>query len=121
MHDRVKVVKFQVLRFLKVNPDIFDLAFVSKATAAVQLAVEYFQDYAADEKALFSYYYHKETGGALVRLRECSDQYRCFKTDEEVDQWIEGDEKAKLEPQSLGLFVYPGQSSFDGRRLPRSW
>jgi len=121
MHDRVKVVKFQVLRFLQVNPDIFDLAFVSEATAAVQLAIECFQEYAADEKALFSYYYHKETGGALARLRESSDQYRCFQTDEEVDRWIDGDEKAKLEPQSSGLFVYSGQSSFDGRRLPRGW
>jgi molybdenum cofactor sulfurtransferase len=117
----MEVVKYRILCFLKVDPFSYDLIFVPNVTAAVQFAIGCIQCYAAKEKAISSYYYHEGMCEKLVDLRESCNQYRCFRTDEEVDRWIDQEETTKLEPQSLGLFVYPGQSSVDGRRLPKSW
>jgi len=119
--EQMEVVKYRILCFLKVDPFSYDLNFVSNTTAAVRLAIRYIQCCAEKEKAISSYYYHQEACARLVDLRESCNQYRCFRTDEDVDRWIEQEETTKLEPQSLGLFVYPGQSSVDGRRLPKTW
>jgi molybdenum cofactor sulfurtransferase len=117
----MEVIKYRILCFLKVDPFSYDLVFVANAAAAVRFAIECIQNHATNNKAMLSYYYHEATCGTLVELRKYCNQYRCFKTDQEVNRWIAEEENDRFEPQSLGLFVYPGQSSLDGRRLPKSW
>lgn len=67
------------------------------------------------------YGYHKDAHTSIVGLREGTRTHRCFRSDREVDLWIEARGLGGAQPRDIGLFAYPGQSNMTGRRLPLDW
>lgn len=118
---RVDAVREKVLRLFKADLKEFDLVFVANATAAIKLTVECLRDYAQATQKRLWYKYHRDAHTSLVGSREFSSRSRCFRNDDEVEQWIVSGGKDGLEPGEVGLFAYPGQSNMTGRRLPLSW
>jgi molybdenum cofactor sulfurtransferase len=130
---RVNIVRKRALEFFHANPNDFDLVFVANATAAIKLVSESVRDYVdrcneedpeSTPRRLW-YGYHKDAHNSLVGPREITnDNSRCFRSDAEVEHWIEGLSDRGSESQShetIGLFAYPGQSNMTGRRLPLRW
>lgn len=118
---RVDWTRDRALRFFGADPEKFDLIFVANATAAVRLVTECFRDYASREEKRFWYAYHADAHTSLVGSRELSDEHRCFSNDDQVGTWIHKGDLDSRGPPRLGLFAYPGQSNFNGRRLPLNW
>jgi molybdenum cofactor sulfurtransferase len=113
---RVDDVRLRALRFVKADPDEFDLVFVANATAGIKLVVEGFR--AARQG--FSYRYHQDSHTSLVGARESAITSQCLESDEAVEQWLaarDGDEDGERPT----VFAYPAQSNMNGRRLPLSW
>lgn len=116
---QIEDIRLKVLRFFNASPDDFDLVFVANATAAIKLVVECFRDHSGG----FWYGYHKDAHTSMVGVREVATSGRCFESDGEVERWLEesGTMEIELNNTALGLFAYPAQSNFNGRRLPLSW
>ena len=115
---RIEDVRLRVLRFFNADPDHFDLVFVANATAAIKLVMEGFRE----QKHGFWYGYHKDAHTSLVGVREAAKgRHRCFGSDKEVEEWLDGSTNAMPGDNSLGIFAYPAQSNMNGRRLPLSW
>ncbi|KAI9756593.1 MAG: mRNA splicing protein prp28 [Chaenotheca gracillima] len=122
-------IRLRVLQFFNADPEDFDVVFVANATAAAKLVVEAFRDGSADVRSPgagkgFWYGYHKDSHTSLVGIREtaCAG-HRCFESDQEVEEWLSNNEHTSEERSNdgLGLFSYPAQSNFNGRRLPLDW
>lgn len=127
---RVEKVREKALRFFNANPDEFDLVFVPNATAAVKIVAEGFKSNCGllpgtKRRARFWYGYHSDCHTSLVGVREGARSAYCFKDDAEVKTWIGSGQvfqsDKKLRRETVGLFAYPGQSNFTGRRLPLDW
>lgn len=117
---RIEDIRLKVLRFSKADPDHFELVFVANATAGIKLVMESFRDHENG----FWYGYHKDSHTSLVGVRQAAAAgQHCFESDEEVEQWLTGGDNLSTfsNDASLGLFAYPAQSNFNGRRLPLSW
>ncbi|KAM0714163.1 hypothetical protein Q7P37_010312 [Cladosporium fusiforme] len=119
--NRIQSARARALHFFQASSDHFDLVFVPNATAAINLVSECFRDYAASHAQSFWYGYHNDAHTSLVGVRERCDVDRCFMNDEEVTAWISGEASDVSGPPRLSLFAYPGQSNFNGRRLPLDW
>ena len=104
---------------MNANPDDFDVVFVANATAAIKLVAECL---AQDE---FWYGYHKDAHTSLVGVRQLSREARCFASDNEVEEWIEGTNTGMdtqyTKGEQLKVFAYPAQSNMTGHRPPLSW
>ena len=114
-------IRHKALRFFNADPDEWDLVFTANASAAIKLAVECIRDHAALTATPIWYGYHKDAHTSLVGVRELVSTHRCFVSDDEVDKWISSGGFGGARSRELGLFAYPGQSNFSGRRLPLSW
>lgn len=118
-----------MLAFFKADPKFYDLVFVSNATAAIKLVAESLRDYSTHRTgSSFSYGYHAAAHTSLVGVRELAvSGSTCFKSDQEVEEWLESVGRASrsfpcLDANSkVGLFAYPAQSNMNGRRLPLQW
>jgi molybdenum cofactor sulfurtransferase len=111
----VDEVRKEVLRRFSAPADQFDIVFVPNATAAIKLVAQAFQD----QERGFWYGYHRDAHTSLVGVRELAQNgHRCFRSDEEVDLWVEN---GVLQSGSLGLFGYPAQSNMTGYRPPLTW
>ncbi|KAK1776578.1 pyridoxal phosphate-dependent transferase [Copromyces sp. CBS 386.78] len=123
--DMVDSVREKTLRFLGADPRHFDLVFVANATAAIKLVADCFRDLAEQTRTgSFWYGYHRDAHTSLVGVRELTKgphSHKCFESDAEVEEWIEGRNAFGQQPGSLALFAYPGQSNLTGRRLPLAW
>lgn len=123
--EMVDSVRETTLRFLGADPRHFDLVFVANATAAIKLVADCFRDLAEQTRAgSFWYGYHRDAHTSLVGVRELTKgplSHKCFESDAEVEEWIEGRNTFGQQPGSLALFAYPGQSNLTGRRLPLTW
>jgi molybdenum cofactor sulfurtransferase len=130
--QRVESVRSRVLKFFKADPEHFDCIFVANATAAIKLVMYSFQDcgskLTSQKQPGFWYGYHTDAHTSLVGVRQVAlAGSRCFKSDEEVEDWLQG----KSDPANqgynrpndsqLGLFAYPAQSNMNGHRLPLTW
>lgn len=118
--SRIEDIRLQALRFFNASPNDFDLIFVANATAGIKLVAEGFRDNAGG----FWYGYHKDAHTSLVGVREVATTgHHCFESDTEVEAWLKGSGTANTAKNQdcLGLFAYPAQSNFNGRRLPLSW
>ncbi|KAL8880961.1 MAG: hypothetical protein Q9198_001737 [Flavoplaca austrocitrina] len=117
----IEDVRLRALRFLKADPDFFDLVFVANATAGIKLVMEAFRE----QPGGFWYGYHKDAHTSLIGMREAASGQRCFHRDEEVVDWMRalstGSCRASCHDAQHGLFAYPAQSNLNGRRLPLSW
>ncbi|KAL8719482.1 MAG: hypothetical protein Q9225_003509, partial [Loekoesia sp. 1 TL-2023] len=116
---RIEDVRLRALRFFNADPDFFDLVFVANATAGIKLVMECFRD----QEGGFWYGYHRDAHTSLVGARENAAEHRCFRKDEEVEEWLQAQAIQGPNSHSLrvGLFAYPAQSNLNGRRLPLSW
>ena len=119
--QRILDIRLHVLRLFNADPEDYDVVFCSNATAGVKLILE---AYSAQDGG-FQYRYHKDCHTSLVGVRELAEQAECLGSDEEVVNWLEEEEEESNEEaggqQTKGLFAYPGQSNFSGRRLPLRW
>lgn len=123
--EMVDSVREKTLRFLGADPRHFDLVFVANATAAIKLVADCFRDLSEQTRTgTFWYGYHRDAHTSLVGVRELTKgphSHRCFESDAEVEDWIEGSNSFGQLSGSLALFAYPGQSNLTGRRLPLTW
>ncbi|PGH28003.1 hypothetical protein AJ80_00258 [Polytolypa hystricis UAMH7299] len=116
---RIDDTRLRVLQFLNASPDDFDVVFVANATAGIKLVADALRD--SDEEG-FWYGYHADAHTSLVGVREVAKGgHRCFRSDKEVEGWLEGVGTSNVERSRAMLFAYPGQSNMTGRRLPLSW
>lgn len=130
---RIDEIRERTLRFFTADPKDFDLIFVANATAAVHLVGSCFRDYVqslpsnsvSKKKPSFFYGYSGDCHNSLIGVRELSNTHRCFPNDSQVEAWLTSPPSSmnKGSPRShdVTLFAYPGQSNFDGRRLPLTW
>ncbi|KAL9126025.1 MAG: hypothetical protein Q9217_004861 [Psora testacea] len=122
--ERIESSRIRLLRFFKADPIEFDLVFVANATAAIKLVVECMVDFSSDQgKTDMWYGYHGDSHTSLVGPRELTSRYKCFVSDEQVEEWLGcihplPDEEVAA---TVGLFAFPGQSNMNGRRLPLHW
>lgn len=114
---RIDDVRLRALRFVKADPDEFDLVFVANATAAIKLVAEGFRA----SRQGFSYRYHRDSHTSIVGVRESAVTSQCFESDEAVKQWLMAGGNADGDSERASLFAYPAQSNMDGRRLALSW
>lgn len=117
---RIADIRLKVLRFFKADPDRFDLVFVANATAGIKLVMDGFK---GNDNG-FWYGYHKDSHTSLVGVRQAAlAGQHCFESDAEVERWLAAEDTPDkfVGGDGLGLFAYPAQSNFNGRRLPLSW
>lgn len=117
---QIEDIRLKTLRFFNASSDDFDLVFVANATAGIKLIIEGFREHADG----FWYGYHKDAHTSLVGVRELATSgHHCFESDGEVEDWLDRPGTMEVQPKNaaLGLFAYPAQSNFNGRRLPLSW
>jgi molybdenum cofactor sulfurtransferase len=120
-------IREKTLRFFGADPKHFDLVFVPNATGAIKMVMDCFRDIASDNSSSgsFKYYYHKDSHTSLVGIREVTKYHHCFRSDGEVEEWLDGNIEpittSASDSEQLSLFAYPGQSNMTGRRLPLSW
>lgn len=107
----------RVLQLFNASPEDYDVIFCANATAGMKLVLEIY----TAQSGTFPYYYHKDCHTSAVGIREISKNTKCFSGDDEVETWLEGEPTDELDSQTRGLFLYPAQSNFSGRRLPLSW
>ncbi|MCJ1463012.1 hypothetical protein MMC07_001616 [Pseudocyphellaria aurata] len=118
--NQIEDVRLKTLQFFGASSDDFDLVFVANATAGIKLVMEGFREHPDG----FWYGYHKDSHTSVVGVREAATSgHYCFGSDGEVEEWLEkpGPMEVQPKPTALGLFAYPAQSNFNGRRLPLSW
>jgi len=101
-----------VLRLFDADPEQFDIVFCANATAGMKLVLEAF----TARKGGFKYRYHVDAHTSLVGVRELAREATCFSSDAEVETWLR-----EICADTFGLFGWPAQSNFSGRRLPRDW
>lgn len=90
------------------------MVFCANATAGMKLVMEAF----TAQEGGFAFRYHADAHTSLVGMRELARTggVTCFSSDAEVELWLRGPAE-----DALGLFGWPAQSNFSGRRLPRDW
>ena len=119
---RVEETRLKALEFFNADPNDWDLIFTQNTTAAVKLVHDCFRDYAASPGGRNWWYgYHKDCHTSVVGVREGTRTHRCFRSDREVDLWIESRGLGGAIKHDIGLFAYPAQSNMTGRRLPLDW
>ena len=70
------------------------------------------------------YGYHADAHTSLVGGRELAARSQCFRSDDEVETWLQERSRSEAEDKvgsGIGLFAYPAQSNMNGRRLPLTW
>ncbi|RPA77194.1 PLP-dependent transferase [Ascobolus immersus RN42] len=110
---RIDDVRLRVLRLFNADPREFELVFVANATGGMKLVVE-----ALTGKGSWRYWYHGDAHTSLVGVRECAQGGACLDSDDAVEHWLETPE---VEEGQTGLFAWPAQSNFSGRRTPTHW
>ncbi|KAF7191706.1 Molybdenum cofactor sulfurase [Pseudocercospora fuligena] len=119
---RVETTRRKALEFFNADPDDFDLIFTPNATGAIKLVHDCFRDYSSDPDGRSWWYgYHKDSHTSVVGVREGTRNHRCYRSDREVDLWIEARGLGGAAAHEVGLFAYPGQSNMTGRRYPLDW
>lgn len=118
---RVEIAREKALGFFMADPEEWDLVFTANATAAIKLVHDCFRDHSAETGRNWWYGYHKDAHTSLVGIREGTRMHRCFRSDREVNLWIDSKGLGGASLHDLGLFAYPAQSNMNGRRLPLEW
>ncbi|PWW73079.1 hypothetical protein C7212DRAFT_347487 [Tuber magnatum] len=139
--NKVNAVRLKVLALFKADPAKYDVAFCANTTAGVKLVADSFAGHEQAEgekgKKNFEYRFHKDCHTSLIGPRGMAGSSECFWGDEEVEAWLDSPEEVEEQEEKeveveveevedggegevgrLGLFAWPGQSNFSGRRLP---
>ncbi|OWB74334.1 catalytic activity protein [[Candida] boidinii] len=111
----------EVLKLFKADPAIYDIAFTANATGAIKILAESIKD---TTNGRFKYYYNVNSHTSLVGVRNLCDEHFDFNIFGDIDE-MTGFLKTDSEHDSdskLTLIAWPGQSNFNGERLPmNSW
>jgi molybdenum cofactor sulfurtransferase len=113
--QRIDDARLEVLRFLKADPDVFDVVFTANATAAIKVVADAFRD----QPGGFQYGYHVDSHTSLIGVRELSSRANCLTSDGAVESWLK--QGSGQEAQQCLLLAYPGQSNMTGRRYGFRW
>jgi molybdenum cofactor sulfurtransferase len=97
------------------NPELFDVVFVANATAGIKLVADGF----CGNSRGFRYKYLRDAHTSIVGVSELAQTSECLSADE-VEFWLRN-EAATKQHNEPGLFAYPAQSNFNGRRFPLNW
>ncbi|CUS12477.1 unnamed protein product [Tuber aestivum] len=118
--NKVNAVRLKVLALFKADPDKYDVAFCANTTAGVKLVADSFAGHEQEKGKKFEYRFHKDCHTSLIGPRGLAGSAECFWGDEEVETWLDSADEEEEEGGEgrLGLFAWPGQSNFSGRRLP---
>ncbi|EMC91381.1 hypothetical protein BAUCODRAFT_39552 [Baudoinia panamericana UAMH 10762] len=109
-------VRSKLLHLCNADPAYFDVVFTANATAAIKLVMEAFRE----QSEGFWYGYHVDSHTSLVGAREVAIAHHCFKSDAEVEAWVDAAHPSRPAGRSQ-LFAFPAQSNMNGRRLPLYW
>lgn len=102
-----------ILRYFNADPKLFDVIFVANATAGMKLVADGF----SGSPNGFRYKYLRDAHTSLVGISGLAQESECL-SEAQVAAWLEG---PTLEQDIPGLFAYPAQSNFNGRRFPLGW
>lgn len=110
-------VRLRVLDLFNADSTEYDIVFCANATAAIKLVADSFSGHPGG----FDYKFHRDAHTSLVGVRELAQSSHCFLSDYEADNWISAEGvPAPDHNTKVGLFAWPGQSNFSGRRLPQN-
>jgi molybdenum cofactor sulfurtransferase len=112
---RITAVRRRVLQAFNADPEFFDIVFVANATAGIKLIADGF----AGSPEGFRYKYLRDAHTSLIGAGELSVERQAV-SEEEVKKWLVSGDIVKVDNRP-GLFAYPAQSNFNGRRFPLDW
>jgi molybdenum cofactor sulfurtransferase len=113
--NRITSIRLRVLELFNANPELFDVVFVANATAGIKLIADGFFGC----RKGFRYKYLRDAHTSLVGVVALAQESKCL-SEAEVKDWIDKRHIVK-EDEKSGLFAYPAQSNFNGRRFPIEW
>jgi molybdenum cofactor sulfurtransferase len=105
----IEETRLEVLQLFNADPAHFDIVFTANATAAIKVVLEGFSGHDNG----FDYYYHRNSHTSLVGVRELAQYSHCFASNEEVEDWLDGEATGANRvsvSQRPTLFAYPAQS-----------
>ena len=111
--NRISSIRNRVLEPFNANPELFDVVFVSNATAGIKLIADGFSACPNG----FRYKYLRDAHASLVGVRPLARDVECL-SEPQVHAWIG---EGSVRGDTFGLFAYPAQSNFDGQRFPLDW
>jgi molybdenum cofactor sulfurtransferase len=97
---------------LNADPELYDIVFVANATAGIKLVVEGF----CGSPNGFRFTFLRDAHTSLVGVKGLAKEFACLSEDEVVE-WL----REPGDGNRPGLFAYPAQSNFNGRRFPLEW
>jgi molybdenum cofactor sulfurtransferase len=111
--NRIAAIRRRLLAFFNASPEFFDVVFVANATAGIKLIADGFAGHISG----FEYTYLRDVHTSLVGVAGLA-RTSCCLSENEVDDWLS---LGRIGGDGLGLFAYPAQSNFNGRRFPLEW
>lgn len=97
---------------LNADPELLDIIFVANATAGIKLVVEGF----CGSPNGFRFTFLRDAHTSLVGGKGLAKEFAC-PSEDEVVEWL----REPTNGDRPGLFAYPAQSNFNGRRFPLEW
>jgi len=115
--SRIASIRLRVLKMFNADPNYFDIVFCANATAGVKLVAEGF----AGSPNGFRYRYLRDVHTSLVGAGNLAKE-RQYMEEHQVNKWVTGNSKEdSKDDKRPGLFAYPAQTNFNGRRFPLRW
>src|SRR5579862_2656728 len=111
---RIAVIRKRILNLFNVNEELFDVVFVANATAGIKLVADGFSG--GDNG--FRYAYLRDVHTSLIGVAGLAKESICL-NQKEVEAWLNNN--PRRDDERPGLFAFPAQSNFNGRRFPLSW
>jgi molybdenum cofactor sulfurtransferase len=117
---RIDEIRLRILGMFNADPKVFDVVFVANATAAIKLIAEGF----AGSSNGFRYRYLRDVHTSLIGAGNLARE-REYMEEHQISKWVSGGmppkNDIKKDKSRLGLFAYPAQSNFNGKRFPLEW
>ncbi|CAG8651067.1 9338_t:CDS:2 [Cetraspora pellucida] len=127
--DRTEQVRLRVLNHFNANPRDYQVVFTQNCTAAIKLVGEIFPwTYSKS-----SFRYMREGHNSLIGLRRYAEENNSSDVKVVTEKDLESMFKAYPEHRNInlppennnsivyGLFAYPAQCNYSGKRFPLSW
>jgi molybdenum cofactor sulfurtransferase len=113
--NRIFSIRRRILELFNANPELFDVVFVANATAGIKLIADGFCGHSNG----FRYRCLRDAHTSLIGVCGLAQECKCL-SENEVQEWLKK-ETSMTEGNTPGLFAYPAQSNFNGRRFPLDW
>lgn len=113
---RITAVRERVLQHFKASSAVFDVVFVANATAGIKLIADGFNG----SPQGFRYKYLQDAHTSLIGAGQLAIEYQSV-SEEDVNIWLTGNNIKEKRDEIPGLFAFPAQSNYNGRRFPLDW